>query len=225
MSIDASQLELELLGRELGARGRMVLRMLCSATDAFRAGDAAMGQVVAGLERDLRSSYVLVDAAASRLLTANWERPADARRAIATRRVNDELDRIGELAVAIARLARPVVPGAVMPAAVPELDELALAVSASVRGSLDAFSHANVPQASVLADADVIVGDAIRAAIAAIAARTLPPAAAEWGVRAMIVVRCLRRMSEHALRIGAQTGYVATGLEPAPGTEDACRAS
>jgi phosphate uptake regulator len=225
MSTEASQVELELLERELGARGRMVRRMLCSATESFRAGDVAMGQVVVGLERDLRSSSVLIAAAASRLLTANWQRPADARRAIAARRVNDELDRIGELGMAIARLVRPVAPGAPIPAPVPELDELTLAVAGSLRAAMDAFSLANASQASMLADADVIVGEAIRAAISAIAARTPPQASAEWGLRAMIVVRCLRRISEHSLRIAAHTGYVATGLEPVVGAEGACGAS
>jgi hypothetical protein len=41
----------------------------------------------------------------------------------------------------------------------------------------------------------------------------------------MLTARCLGRISQHGLRIAAQAWFVATGGEPPPGAEDACRAS
>jgi hypothetical protein len=57
-----------------------------------------------------------------------------------------------------------------------------------------------------------LLANATGRTINAVAARSQRPGTREWGLRAMMTVRCLRRVCEHSARISAQTGYpLATG--------------
>ncbi|MGN6378087.1 MAG: PhoU domain-containing protein [Gaiellales bacterium] len=220
----ATNLELELLEREVDEQGRFVLRLVRGAVEAFRNADAASAQVVIGLEREVCAAHDRIGAAASRLLSERWEVSAEVRRAVAARRVNDELEGMAELALAIARLARPA--GTVAAPAVVDLDELALAAEACAHGALDAYASRSTSRAGVLVASDMLVDEAMRDAAAAVMARAANhPGGQEWALRAMLTARCLRRISRHAMRIAAQAGFVTTGKAPEIGpSEAACRA-
>jgi phosphate transport system protein len=219
-----TNMELELLERELDEQGQFVLRLLRGAVEAFRHADAASGEVVTGLEQDVRAAHDRIDAAASRLLAERWEISADTRRAVAARRVNDELEGMAELALAIARLARPA--GSAASPSVGELDELALAAEACAHGALDAFATGSTTRASVLVESDLLVDEAMRdAADAVMAQAPTHPGGRDWALRAMLTARCLGRISQHAMRIAAQAGFATTGTALDTGSsEAACRA-
>ncbi len=215
-----SNLELELLERELEAHGSTVLQQLRGSVEAFRTADAVAGERAAKLEREVRLAHDRIDAAASRLLAERWEVSTEARRAIATRRVNDELLGVAELATAIAHLAQP---SALAPG-VMELDELALAAESCIRGAMQAFVSRSPGRAALLTASEMLVDEAMRDAGSAVLARApLHPGGREWALRAMLTARCLGRISQHGLRIACQAGFVATGREP--GGEDVCHAS
>lgn len=216
----AAHLELELMERELEAHGSAVLQLLRCAVEAFLTADAAAGERAAKMEREVRMAHDRIDAAASRLLAERWEVSTEVRRAIATRRVNDELLGVTELATAIARLAQP----SALASEVVELDELALAAESCIRGAMLAFVSRSPGRASLLTALESLVDEAMRDAGSAVLARApLHPGAGEWALRAMLTARCLGRISQHGLRIACQAGFVATGREP--GGEDVCHAS
>jgi phosphate transport system protein len=222
---DEAQMELEMLERDLAGHGQFVLRLLRGAVDAFRGADAAMAEVVIGLEQDALTAHGRIDEVASRLLSERWAVPAEARRAVAARRVNDELERVAELALAIARLARPAGVAATAPAVL-ELDELALAAEACAHGALEAYASRSASRVAFLVGSDLLVDEAMRDAGAAVVARApTHPGGREWAVRAMLTARCLRRISQHAMRIAAQSGFVTTGrASDIRSPEAACRA-
>ncbi len=222
MTRAGSNLELELLERELEAHGARVLRLLRDAVEAFGTGDEAAGGRAADREPALRAAHGRIDAAASRLLTDSWDVPSETRRAVAARRVNDELWGVAELSIAIARLARP----APLTLAVTELDELALAAESCVRGAMDALVEHKPGMAALLAASGILLDEAMRDAGSAVLVRApLEPGGHEWALRAMLTARCLGGISQHGLRIAGQAGFVATGREPPGPAEAECRAS
>jgi phosphate uptake regulator len=207
-----AQLELELLERALVEHGDAVLAALRRALEAFRAGDPALPGTGTALR--LRAAHDRIDAAASRLLAERWEISADARRAVAARRVNDELEGAAELALALARLAQPA--GAAAVRASRELDKLGQIAQVALHEALRAYAICSVGRAAAVAEYDAMAEEALAEVAAALAARAaLAPEAAEATLRGMLAARLLRRASGRALRIAAQVGFVATGTRPA----------
>ena len=94
-----------------------------------------------------RAAHARIDAAASRLLAERWEVSAEARRAVAARRVNDALEGVAELALAIARLAQPA--GAAAARAGDELDGLARLVQGTrIAGQVAGIAGGPAPDSS-----------------------------------------------------------------------------
>jgi phosphate uptake regulator len=205
-------LELEMLERALVEHGDAVLAALRRAVEAFRAGDpAAAGS---GTALRLRAAHDRLDAAAARLLAERWQVSAEARRAVAARRVNDELEGAAELALAIARLAQPA--GAAAVCASHELNELGQIAQVALHEALRAYAICSAGRAAAVAEYDAMAEEALAEVAAALAARAaLAPGAAESTLRGMLAARLLRRASGRALRIAAQAGFVATGTGPA----------
>jgi PhoU domain len=205
-------MELELLERDLRAHGRFVVRLLSAATDAFAAQDTAGGELVLGLGPDVRAGQQRIDAAAARLLRSRVSELELARRAVAARRVNDELERIAELAASIARLARPPAAGAPVPRGLVEIQDLGEVVRHSLEAALRGVGRCEGELAGPPVVIEALLANATGRTINAVAARSQRPGTREWGLRAMMTVRCLRRVCEHSARIAAQTAYpLATG--------------
>ena len=205
-------MELELLERDLRAHGRFVVRLLSAATDAFTAQDTAGGELVLGLARDVRAGQHRIDAAAAQLLRSRVSDLELARRAVAARRVNDELEQIAELTASIARLARPPAAGAPVPRGVVEIQDLGEVVRHSLESALRGIGRREGEAVGPPVVIESLLANATGRTINAVAARSQRPGTREWGLRAMMATRCLRRVCDHSARIAAQTGYpLATG--------------
>jgi phosphate uptake regulator len=210
MANENACMELELLERDLRAHGRFVVRLLSAATDAFAAQDTAGGELALGLGRDVRTGQRRIDAAAARLLRSRVSELELARRAVAARRVNDELQQIAELIGSIARLARPPAAGAPVPRGLGEIQDLAEVVRHSLESALRGIGRGEAVGPPVVIESRL--ANATGRTINAVAARSQQPGTREWGLRAMMTVRCLRRVCDHSARIAAQTAYpLATG--------------
>ena len=80
-----------------------------------------------------------------------------------------------------------------------------------IRASLDSFVERDLAAAETLVDLDELVDRGNRRVVQHVLALGSNPALREWGLRMIIVSRCLERIGDHAVDIGEQTAYLVTG--------------
>ena len=80
-----------------------------------------------------------------------------------------------------------------------------------IRVALDAFERRDVERAETLVDLDELIDRANRRVVEQVLALGAEPRLREWGLRMIIVSRCLERIGDHAVDIGEQVAYLVTG--------------
>ncbi len=80
-----------------------------------------------------------------------------------------------------------------------------------IRVALDSFAHRDVDAAESLVDLDELIDRANRRVVDRVLALGRDLERREWGLRMILVSRCLERIGDHAVDIGEQTAYLVTG--------------
>jgi phosphate transport system protein len=73
------------------------------------------------------------------------------------------------------------------------------------------FAERDLAGAESLVDLDELIDRANRRVVKHVLELGNDPALREWGLRMIIVSRCLERVGDHAVDIGEQTAYLVTG--------------
>ena len=77
--------------------------------------------------------------------------------------------------------------------------------------ALDSFAARDLARAESLVDLDELIDRANRRAVQHVLATASDPREQEWGLRMLMVSRCLERIGDHAVDIGEQTARLVTG--------------
>jgi phosphate transport system protein len=95
------------------------------------------------------------------------------------------------------------------PRIVASMAEMGVRAEEMTRVALRSFQHRDVSRAEALVDLDELIDRANRR----LAEHVLELSAEqrEWGLRMLVVSRCLERIGDHAVDIGEQTAYLVTG--------------
>jgi phosphate transport system protein len=80
-----------------------------------------------------------------------------------------------------------------------------------VRVALDSFAHRDVERARALVELDELIDRTNRRVVGQVLALANRPEQQEWGMRMIVVSRCLERIGDNAVDIGEQTAFVVTG--------------
>jgi phosphate transport system protein len=80
-----------------------------------------------------------------------------------------------------------------------------------IRIALDAFVERDLEAASSLVELDELIDRANRRVVKQVLELGPDPALTEWGLRMIVVSRCLERIGDHAVDIGEQVAYLVTG--------------
>jgi phosphate transport system protein len=80
-----------------------------------------------------------------------------------------------------------------------------------IRVALESLRHRNRERAESLLDLDELIDRANRRVVKHLLAGGQTEAEREWGLRMIIVSRCLERIGDHAVDIGEQTVFLVTG--------------
>src|SRR2546426_8513104 len=83
--------------------------------------------------------------------------------------------------------------------------------SQMIRVSLDSFANRGLEGAESLVDLDELIDRANRRAVEDVLALGDGPEEREYGLRALVISRCIERIGDHAVDIGEQTAYLITG--------------
>jgi phosphate transport system protein len=134
----------------------------------------------------------------------------DLRRVLAVFRVNLHLERMGDYCVTIAKLTKLAEGLAGEQRMLDALEEMGARVEDMIRVALVSFRQRDVAQARLLADLDEAVDHTNRRAVETILDFGADPEKREWGLRMLMVSRCIERIGDHAVDVGEQTAYLVT---------------
>jgi phosphate transport system protein len=206
------QEELEALEAAIQEEGELVLRVLRSALNALARGDDELADEVIGFDDEVDVRYVVIEEGVQSLLARQTPVAADLRLVLAVLRINLHLERMADYSVTVAKLTKLMgglhVTGDVI---LRSLEDMGQRAEQMIRVALDAFAERDVAKAESLNDLDELIDRANRRAIEDVLSLGDSPEEREYGLRMLVVSRCVERIGDHAVDIGEQVAYLVTG--------------
>ena len=204
------QEELAALEASLLEESELVRRALRGAVNALREGDAQLADEVIAFDDEVDRAYVAVEQGLETLLARQTPVAVDLRLVLAMLHINLHLERMADYCVTIAKLVKLAEGLATDPAMLGVFEEMGERAEEMLRVAINSFSARNVARAESLVDLDELIDRANRRAVEQVLELAADPKLREWGLRMLMVSRCLERIGDHAVDIGEQTAYLVT---------------
>ena len=205
------QEELDSLQSTLLEEGELVLRALRGAMEALENRDPELADEVIAFDDEVDRQYVGIEEGIASLLARQAPAAGDLRLVLAMLHINLHLERMADYCVTIAKLTKLIYGISPDTKLITAFQEMGTRDEEMIRASLDSFVNRDVEGAEALVDLDELVDRGNRRVVQHVLALGNNPALREWGLRMIIVSRCLERIGDHAVDIGEQTAYLVTG--------------
>jgi phosphate transport system protein len=184
------------------------------ATEALLTGDAAVAEAVISADVEIDRSRERVEDSAFLLLSLQQPVASDLRTVVAALRMVSELERMGDLSVHVAKIARLRVPNLAVPSvARPTIERMAHVAEDMVRRVSKIITDRDIEEALALARDDEEMDQLRRASFAELLS-------SDWshGVEAAIDIALLgryyERIADHAVSVANRIVFVVTGENP-----------
>ena len=125
--------------------------------------------------------------------------------------VNLHLERMADYCVTIAKLTKLAGDLEGEQALVDGLEEMGTRAEEMLGVALDCLARRDAVGAESLVQLDELIDRANRRAVTQVLQLGADEARREWGLRMLVVSRCLERIGDHAVDIGEQVSYLVTG--------------
>jgi len=204
--------ELEQLEESLQEEGALVLRMLRSALNALARGDDELADEVISFDDEIDRRYLQIEEGVQSLLARQTPVASDLRLVLAVLRVNLHLERMADYCVTVAKLTKLMGGLDVSDDAIlNSLEDMGQRAEQMIRVALDAFSDRDVDKARSLQELDELIDRANRRASEDVLSLGTSLEEREYGLRMLVISRCVERIGDHAVDIGEQVAYLVTG--------------
>ena len=204
--------ELAQLEAALQEEGDLVLRILRSSLNALARGDEELADEVIRFDDEVDRRYVQIEEGVQSLLARQTPVAADLRLVLAVLRVNLHLERMADYCVTVAKLTKLMgglnVTG---DAILQSIEEMGQRAEQMIRVALEAFADRDAEKATTLVELDELIDRANRNATEDVLSLGSSPEEREYGLRMLVVSRCVERIGDHAVDIGEQVVYLVTG--------------
>ena len=205
------QEELDTLQATLLEEGELVLRALRGAMEALEQRDSELADEVIAFDDEVDRQFVAIEEGVASLLARQAPAAGDLRLVLAILHSNLHLERAADYCVTIAKLIKLVNEISPDPKLIQAFQEMGSRDEEMIRGALDSFAARDLAGAEMLLELDELVDRGNRRVVQHVLELGSDPALREWGLRMIIVSRCLERIGDHAVDIGEQTAYLVTG--------------
>ncbi|HET9287018.1 MAG TPA: phosphate signaling complex protein PhoU [Gaiella sp.] len=202
---------LEGLEASLQEQGDVCLRALRGALDALEAQDAELCDEVIAFDDEIDERYHRIEKLVEEILALETPVAGDLRLVLAILHDSIHLERIGDQSVTIAKLTKLTADLETRHDLVEGLREMGERCEEMVRIALDSFAERDLERARSLHVLDELVDRTNRRVTGKVLEMAPSPGLQEWGMRMIIVARCLERVGDNAVDIGEQTAFVVTG--------------
>ena len=205
------QEELQQIEAALQEEGDYVLRALRATVNALEQADPELADEVIAFDDEIDNRYFTIQDGIQSLLARQTPVAVDLRLVLAMLHANLHLERMGDYCVTIAKLTKLVANGATDANLVQAFEEMGQRAEEMIRIALTSFQRRDLEAASSLVDLDELIDRANRRAVDRVLDFGGDVEKREWGLRMILVSRCLERIGDHAVDIGEQTAYLVTG--------------
>jgi phosphate transport system protein len=205
------QEDLDTLQASLLEEGELVLRALRGALNALREADAELADEVIAFDDEVDRRYLAVEQGIEALLARQTPVAVDLRLVLAMLHTNLHLERAADYCVTIAKLTKLVAGLEPDPRMIQAFEEMGSRAEEMIKVALDAFVNRDVEEASSLVELDELIDRANRRVARQVLELGPAPELTEWGLRMLLVSRCLERIGDHAVDIGEQVAYLVSG--------------
>jgi phosphate transport system protein len=205
------QEEIDRLQASLREETDLVLRSLRGSMGALEEQDAELADEVIAFDDEVDRSFFGIQEGIHTLLARQTPVAVDLRHVLAMLHVNLHLERMADYCVTIAKLTKltqGLTPDAELLHA---FEEMGSRAEEMIRTSVDSFLSRDVAGAERLVDLDEMIDRANRRVVGHVLKLGGDERRHEWGLRMIIVSRCIERIGDHAVDIGEQTAYLVTG--------------
>ncbi len=204
--------ELAQLEAALQEEGDLVLRALRSALNALARGDDELADEVISFDDEVDQRYVSIEAGVQSLLARQTPVAADLRFVLAVLRVNLHLERMADYCVTVAKLTKLMGNLNVSDDAIARsIEDMGQRAEQMIRVAMDSFADRDAEKAETLVELDELIDRANRNATEDVLSLGDSPQEREYGLRMLVVSRCVERIGDHAVDIGEQVVYMVTG--------------
>src|SRR5213596_581203 len=205
------QEELEQVEAALQEEGDYVLRALRAAVNALEQADGELADEVIAFDDEIDGRYFSIQEGIQSLLARQTPVAVDLRLVLAMLHINLHLERMGDYCVTIAKLVKLAegLPGESR--MIEGLEEMGERCGEMIQVALTSFAERDVAGAESLVALDELIDRTNRRIVERLLGHGDDPGRHEWGLRMLLVSRCLERIGDHAVDIGEQTTYLVTG--------------
>ena len=203
--------ELEQLCAAIQEEGSLVLRSLRASMGALAHHDVELADEVIAFDDEIDRTYTEIERGIESLLARQTPVAVDLRLVLAILHINLHLERMGDYCVTIAKLMKLADGLPEQPRLIEGIEEMGDRCEEMTRVALDSFAARDIDAANSLVDLDELIDRVNRRAVERILELAHDPSAHEWGLRMLLVSRCLERIGDHAVDIGEQTAYLVSG--------------
>ena len=205
------QEQLDELEASLRHEGDLVLRSLRAAVEAVCSQDTELADEVIAFDDDIDGQYFEVEQGIELLLARQTPVASDLRLVLAMLKDNLHLERMGDLCVTIAKLTKltqGLPPDDTLLTGFREMGERA---EQMIRVAIESLESRDQELAESLLELDELIDRANRRVVNRLLEIGGDQETREWGLRMILVSRCLERIGDHAVDVGEQTAYLVSG--------------
>ena len=203
--------DLAALEAEVEELGGIVERQIGDAVAALARRDAGLATAVIARDDEVDGAYLDIERRILDLIALQTPVASDLRLLSAILHINLHLERVGDGAVNIAKIATITQELPHDPTILEHLQEMSDIVRGMLRTSLEAFTRRDLELCLKLPALDDPVDVLNRGMYRKVLNLAGDPAALEWGIRMNTVARQLERVGDHAVDVGEQVGFLLTG--------------
>jgi phosphate transport system protein len=203
--------ELDELEAALQEEGSLVVRAIRGAMNALEQQDVELADEVIAFDDEIDRRYHDIEKKIELIIARQTPVASELRLVLAILHNNIHLERMGDQSVTIAKLTKLSSQLHQEPRMVEGLEEMGSRAEEMTQVALEAFAERDVDRAKALANLDDLIDRTNRRVVEHVMALAGDPSTQEWGMRMIVVSRCLERIGDNAVDIGEQTHYLVTG--------------
>jgi phosphate transport system protein len=203
--------ELEILEVDVVAMGELAEPALADALRSLEKDDLELADKVIGGDDEIDERYLSVERRTLELLALQTPVAVDLRLISVILHTNLHLERVGDMAVNIAKIVKVVHGLPTNGSILTTLAEMGGIAREMLRAAMDSFARRDLELAQQLPAMDDPVDRLNRGMYREVASCAWDPQMLEWAIRMMVVSRQLERIGDHAVDIAEQVAFLLTG--------------
>jgi phosphate transport system protein len=203
--------ELAQLEESLQEASRLVLRSVRAAVNALVRHDVELADEVIAFDDEVDAAYISLERGVESLLARQTPVATDLRLVLAMLHINLHLERMADLCTTIAKLTKLAKNAQPDQKLIEGFEEMGSRAEEMISLAMEAFRMRDLVRSESLVELDELIDRANRRTVEHVLELGGEIVLREWGLRMLLVSRCLERIGDHAVDIGEQTAYLVTG--------------